>query len=148
MVLNKTDQNLWNLYIRTFHCFRVSNSKIWIDSNLTMPQIKVLIILAHKGKLKVSSIAKILNVKTPNITFILDHLNERGLIKRKRSQDDRRLVQVSLTEKASRLIDKLYQAKSENFIKALSRMSAKEKYALKQGLIALENACQVKSRGD
>ncbi len=139
----KQDQEIYRLYCSSIHCLRAANSKIWAESNLTMPQIKILFILAHKEELTISSIAKMLNVKAPNITYILDHLVEKGMVSRQRDKNDRRQVMASLTNKGQKIVDKFIRAKHERFQKALSKMTDSERKTLKQGLRALEKACKL-----
>lgn len=144
----KEDRDLWKLYCKTIHSLRTSNSKAWIQTDLTMPQIKILFALAHKDELTVSSIAKILDVKVPNVTFILDHLVKKNLVSRKRDKEDRRLVIAALTNKGHKLVSKFIRAKFEGFQKALSNMDNRDKEALWQGLQALERACKSKLKGE
>ncbi len=148
MVRVMEHKDLWNLYCRTIHSFRAANSQAWINADLTMPQLRILFTLAHKGELTVSSIAKQLGVKIPNVTFILDNLVEQDLVSRERSEDDRRLVMVSLTNKGRRLIDGFNQAKFKSFQKALVNMDARDKKALLQGLQALEKSCKIGEKGE
>lgn len=142
------DKELWKTYCNTIHSLHAHNSKTWAQTGLTMPQIKIMFILAHKGELTVSSIANMLNVRAPNVTFILDHLEEQKIVCRKRSRDDRRLVLVTLTKKGHQLFGKLHQANLENFLKTVATMNYKDKEALRQGLKALENACEIQERGE
>jgi len=142
------DKDLWKNYCNTIHSLHAHNSKTWAQIGLTMPQIKIMFILAHKEELTVSAIAKILNVRAPNVTFILDHLEEQKIVCRKRCRDDRRLVLVTLTKKGHQLFGKLHEANLENFLKTVATMSNKDKAALRQGLQALEKACEIQERGE
>ena len=148
MKTKERDENLWKLYHKTACCFRGYNSKTWNRTDVTMPQMKVLFTLAHKGELTVSSIAKALRVKTPNITFILDRLEEQELVSRTRSREDRRLVSINLISKGQKLIDELMREKYESFQKVLEKMTGEEKKALLKGLQALEKACMSKRLED
>ena len=148
MKTKERDENLWKLYHKTACCFRGYNSKTWNRTDVTMPQMKVLFTLAHKGELTVSSIAKALRVKAPNITFILDRLEEQELVSRTRSREDRRLVSINLIGKGQKLIDELMREKYESFQKVLEKMTGEEKKALLRGLQALEKACMSKRLED
>jgi DNA-binding MarR family transcriptional regulator len=141
------NKDLWKLYHKTIHKLRGLDSRVWTETDLTMPQIKIMFILGHRGELNVSSIADILRVRVPNVTFILDNLKEHGFITRKRDQKDRRQVIITLTERGHQAIHKLTEAKSESFNKALSRMNDQDKGALWQGLQALDQACSEDETG-
>jgi len=138
------NKELWKTYCNTIHSLHAHNSKAWAQTGLTMPQIKIMFILSHKGEMTVSSIANMLNVRAPNITFILDHLEEKKIVCRKRCKDDRRLVLVALTKKGHQLFAKLHEANLDNFLKTVAIMKDKDKEALRQGLKALENACKIR----
>jgi len=141
------DKDLWKLYCKTIHSVQATNSSVWAKTALTMPQIKIMFILAHRGEINVSSIAQSLNVRVPNVTFIVDHLEEQKLVARRRSKSDRRQVMIALTNKGRQLIDKFSRAKLESFQKAIAKMSNQDKEALCQGLQALEKACSQEEAG-
>ena len=69
------------------------------EFNLSVVHQFVLTILLKKGVLKASDIAKELNVTTGAVTGLTDKLLGFGLINRERLEDDRRVVQISLTKK-------------------------------------------------
>jgi len=48
-----------------------------------------------------------LNVPGPNLTLLLDRLEERGQIERRRSEEDRRVQHVLLTRKGRALVGRL-----------------------------------------
>jgi len=50
------------------------------------------------------------NVTKGTLTGVLDTLERRGLVVRRRHEDDRRLVSVSLTDKGTKLIAEVYPA--------------------------------------
>ena len=141
------EKGLWKLYCKTIHSLKGPDSRIWTKTELTMPQIKIMFVLAHKGELNVSSIAQSLGVRVPNVTFIVDHLVEQKLVTRRRNRSDRRQVIIALTSKAQQLIDRFSRAKLESFQKALTRMSKQDKEALWQGIQALEKACSEEETG-
>src|SRR5260370_17986969 len=49
-------------------------SGAWMDLDVTMPQMKVLMLLRENGALRVGILARHLNVSTPTITGIVDRL--------------------------------------------------------------------------
>lgn len=142
------DKDLWRLFNKSVHSVKPLDSHSWLDADLTMPQMKILFTLNHKGGQAISSLADMLGVKVPNITFIIHNLEEKGLVSRNRSKSDRRIVIARLTDKGSRLTEKLMRTKSDLFIKALSRMSNRDKRALGRGLGALEKASNVNRKGE
>ena len=71
---------------------------------LTGPQLICLIHLNRSGKLMGSELARAISLSQATVTGILDRLENRGLVDRKRSIEDKRRVFVSLTDKGSDLV--------------------------------------------
>lgn len=67
------------------------------DTRLTESQVNVLELLEKLGPLPQKEIAKQLSVTGGNITMVVDNLQKRDLVERKRWQEDRRVVHVALT---------------------------------------------------
>ena len=68
------------------------------DTRLTESQVNVLELLHNLGPLPQKEIAKSLSVTGGNITMVVDNLQKRDLVERKRWQEDRRVVHVQLTD--------------------------------------------------
>jgi DNA-binding MarR family transcriptional regulator len=73
---------------------------------LTNTQYNVLRILrgSHPAKLACSDIAERMIDRDPDITRLIDRLETRGLVKRSRSRRDRRVIEVSITDKGLALV--------------------------------------------
>lgn len=70
---------------------------------LTYPQFLVLVCLQHCDGQKVSELGDALFLESNTLTPLLKRLESSGLIKRQRSDDDERVVHVSLTTAGARL---------------------------------------------
>lgn len=68
------------------------------DTRLTESQVNVLELLDKMGPLPQKEIAKNLSVTGGNVTMVVDNLQKRDLVQRKRWQEDRRVVHVALTD--------------------------------------------------
>lgn len=80
------------------------------EYGLTGPQYNVLRILRGEGKpLPILEIGSRMIQVVPGITGLVDRLGDAGLVRRERSTTDRRVVYVSITDKALRLLGKLDQ---------------------------------------
>jgi len=75
-------------------------------TQLTTNQYNVLRILrgSHPAKLACSDIAERMIDRDPDITRLVDRLETRGLVKRTRSRQDRRVVEVSISDKGLALV--------------------------------------------
>ena len=75
-------------------------------AQLTTHQYNVLRILrgSHPAKLACSDIGERMIERDPDITRLVDRLETRGLVKRSRSRQDRRVVEVGITDKGLVLV--------------------------------------------
>jgi DNA-binding MarR family transcriptional regulator len=73
---------------------------------LTYPQYLVLLVLWETNDIPVKEISKKLLLKTNTLTPLLKRLENNGVLTRKRSKKDERVVIISLTEKGEQLKNK------------------------------------------
>lgn len=73
---------------------------------LTTTQYNVVRILrgSHPAKLACSDVAARMIERDPDITRLIDRLEKRGLVRRARSRQDRRVVEVGITDKGLALV--------------------------------------------
>jgi DNA-binding MarR family transcriptional regulator len=84
------------------------------DDGLTTGQIRALMCLKHKDEATAGELAKFADLNPASMTAMLDHLEAADVIRRERSSSDRRVVNVSLTERGRGLVDtrrKLWEAR-------------------------------------
>lgn len=79
------------------------------EADLTTSQYNVLRILrgAHPKTLTIGEIGERTIARDPDITRLVDRLDARGLVKRTRSEKDRRVVEVEIARKGLDLLEKL-----------------------------------------
>jgi MarR family 2-MHQ and catechol resistance regulon transcriptional repressor len=86
--------------------------------------------LLHKGPLTISAIGEKVQLASASMTSAIDRLEERGLVHRSLSAEDRRVRRVALTCEGGRFIGDLY-AKHVNDLEAIStEFSQEERKAL------------------
>ncbi|PRA53307.1 MULTISPECIES: MarR family winged helix-turn-helix transcriptional regulator [Pseudomonas] len=74
---------------------------------ITAAQFKVMIIIAQFGVDTPAELCRHLSLDSGSMTRMLDRLEQKDLLLRKRCADDRRLVRLALTEEGQALADKL-----------------------------------------
>jgi MarR family transcriptional regulator, organic hydroperoxide resistance regulator len=74
------------------------------DGGLTLSQYGLLEGLAHRRAARVQELAAAAAISASTATRILDALERRGIVRRTRSDDDRRAVSVSLTGRGQELL--------------------------------------------
>ena len=93
---------------------------------LSYAQFGLLFGLAERGELSASELATYADVTPGSATQMLDSLAAAGLIERRRSERDRRLVLVSLTPHGSEAVAERRARYHECWNAALSQFSAQE----------------------
>lgn len=107
-------------------------SRLLARHGLTMSQFGVLEALYHLGPLSQNELGKKLLKTSGNITMVVDNLEIRALVKRVRSQKDRRSVGVTLTEDGQKLIEKIFQEHVRSIVAELEVLSAAEQETLRR----------------
>ncbi len=69
------------------------------DCGLTVPQMMIVGILSKGGKMKVSDISSEMSLANSTVSGILDRLEKLNIIKRVRSEEDKRVVYIELFDK-------------------------------------------------
>ncbi|HEY7166367.1 MAG TPA: MarR family transcriptional regulator [Candidatus Binatia bacterium] len=95
-----------SLWIRFLRFSLISHKKLEEDLNkigLTAPQFYVLATIGYAGGLPFGEIGAKMMVTVSNLTGIVDRLEEKKIVSRKRDENDRRVVHVVLTEKGAKL---------------------------------------------
>lgn len=75
---------------------------------MTTPQFGVLEALYHIGPLSLGELASKLLVTGGNVTYVMDRLEQQGLVERERSKEDRRVVKARLTAEGRKLVDGVF----------------------------------------
>ena len=81
----------------------------WFNVNLTMPQLRVLLVLFADGPTSMRVLSSTVGVATATATGIVDRLVERGLVIRESHPEDRRVVVCRLSEKGQELLNRLWE---------------------------------------
>jgi DNA-binding MarR family transcriptional regulator len=104
-----------------------------MKSRLTMIQIRTLIYIYENKIVKPTEIAKKFKITPASVTSQIDKLVKDGWLKRVRNEDDKRVIEVELTEMGKRElpneIEKLHKS-CEWIFKSLDRQEQKELFEL------------------
>jgi DNA-binding MarR family transcriptional regulator len=109
----------------------------WLDLDLTMKQLKVLLVLDALGPCRPSVIASAIGASPANATGVLDRLESAGYIARQPDPADRRALLVHPTEAAQSMVSSLHTSGQQRLVRALVEMVDVDLAALARGLDAL-----------
>ncbi|WP_448564051.1 MarR family winged helix-turn-helix transcriptional regulator [Thalassotalea ganghwensis] len=98
------------------------SKKLSKETGLTSPQLLVLQAIANHDDAMVKEIAETINLSSATITSILDRLEKRELVIRKRSTTDKRKVGVTLTPLGEEIIKDSPKPLQEHFITRFESM--------------------------
>ncbi|UKN00353.1 MarR family transcriptional regulator [Paracrocinitomix mangrovi] len=76
------------------------------ELDITYPQYLVLLVLWKEDKQKVTSISHQIKLETNTLTPLLQRMEAKGIISRKKSKTDERSIVVSLTQKGKKMEQK------------------------------------------
>lgn len=88
-------------------------------AGLTGPQLWALQILVASGPVKLSALAQQMYLRPATVVGIVDRLEAKGLVSRTRSTEDRRAVDLALTEEGERVIENAPQVAQAMLLKGL-----------------------------
>jgi MarR family transcriptional regulator, 2-MHQ and catechol-resistance regulon repressor len=110
---------------------RVVGSRISADG-LTLPQFAILEALHHLGPLSLGELAEKLLVTGGNITYVMDRLEDQGLVVRRRSDEDRRVVRAHLTAEGRELIGSIFPDHARHVRDMVDHLSVGEQDELRE----------------
>ncbi|MET9344182.1 MULTISPECIES: MarR family winged helix-turn-helix transcriptional regulator [unclassified Nonomuraea] len=102
--------------------FAQDRSSPLFSSNLTMSQLKVIILLAYTGSASGQELATNLGVGLATVTGIVDRLIGHGLVTRHEDPHDRRVRRVELTDAGRTLIEQLNDAGLRHYRRIMQRL--------------------------
>ncbi|MBM7651210.1 MarR family winged helix-turn-helix transcriptional regulator [Neobacillus cucumis] len=106
-------------------------------NKLSITEFSVLEVLYHKGKQTIHQIGQCILISSGSMTYCLDKLEQRGLLKRNACPDDRRAIHVTLTEEGNEwmnefmpkyhevvndMFDSLNSDEADTFVKLLKKV--------------------------
>ena len=128
---NGSDKELISLdsYIilsRATESINLKINRMLKEAGFTENQFKVIDALYHLGPLTQKTLGEKLLTSGGNITMVIDNLEIRGLVKRIRGTDDRRLFSINLTKKGVRETENILPKVVKMIIAEMKVLSNKE----------------------
>lgn len=96
------------------------------EEGLTVTQLGVLEALLHGGAMVQSTLAEKLLTSASNLTTVLDNLERDGHVRRERSTEDRRQVEVSLTPQGRDRIEDVFPRHARRITRLFAALEPEE----------------------
>lgn len=116
---------------RIIRAIDLYSGRLRMTCDITVPQLISLLAIVESGSLTATDLAKRAYLSTSTIIGIIDRLERKGLVKRVRNRRDRRVIDISATEKGVALAKAAPSPLQENLADSLKRLPEVE-----QGTIA------------
>ncbi len=122
--------------------------KEWLHLDLTMPQLKVVLLLFTSGPSRMSAIASEMGFSMATATGVVDRLVDRGLVLREGDPSDRRVVMCRLSEEGDMLINGLWQMSQDQLGGMMRSLAPAQLRLIARALDALVQAGQATHRDE
>ena len=128
------------LYSQLFNALLSAHTDAWLNVELTIPQIKALLVIAARGSATGSQLARGLGVGLPSVTRFVDRLCEHGLIERSEDPEDRRVSYVVPTAAGRAFVENLHNYRRETLTTFLCRLDDDQLHEVERGVLYLVEA--------
>jgi DNA-binding MarR family transcriptional regulator len=105
--------------------------------SVSAPQVACLLALRDNGPISLSQIARKIMVESSTVTGIIDRLEQKGLVIRKRVSLDRRVITVELTDAGRRLAANAPPPIQHKIVKGLRKIDEGERTQIIEALSRL-----------
>lgn len=132
---NDEELRALNAYINLLRCCETVSSdttRQLAAEKLTVGQFGTLEALYHLGPLCQRDIGKKLLKSGGNVTTVVDNLEKRGLVVRRRMAEDRRYYSVDLTEEGRALIARIMPCQVDGIRRRMAVLTATEQDTLRR----------------
>ncbi|WP_043933519.1 MarR family winged helix-turn-helix transcriptional regulator [Bacillus sp. EB01] len=118
------------LYIVLSRAFKAINeqvNKLIQENGLNPTEFAVLELLYHKGDQPMQQIGSKILIASGSITYVVDKLEQKGLLQRVACPTDRRVTFAAITDKGKDFIEEVFPSHEQNIHEIMSRISEDER---------------------
>lgn len=98
-----------------------------VDDVVTVPQLRVMMMIETAGAVNLSAVAAGLQVSASNASRICDRLQKTGMVDRRDDPSDRRNVTLTLTSDGQTLINKVLRHRRTAIRRVLQQMTPRQR---------------------
>jgi DNA-binding MarR family transcriptional regulator len=111
-----------------------------VEDRVTLPQFRMLVVLAGHGETKLVTLADVLNVNSSTAMRMAGRLTAAELIVREVNPDNRRESLIRLTGEGQRIVDEVTARRRQEIGMIVSRLSPEQCRALVEAMNAFNEA--------
>jgi DNA-binding MarR family transcriptional regulator len=110
----------------TLREIRCIGSERLLRQGVSMGHLHLMSVIDRHGEMAMSRLAEVLDVSVSNATGLIDRMEERGLVARRRVADDRRVVLVGLTEAGQQALTDLELLRNDLLARILGHLDDRQ----------------------
>ncbi len=125
-----TPEGLYDLFLENLKKFLYPQEWVTLDLSFSKSELLTLLLVEKEGQVIMSQISEYVNSSMSTATGIVERLVQRGYLVRERSEADRRIVLVTLTEQGKAFVAELKRLAFSYIRAALGALTAAEQKSL------------------
>jgi MarR family 2-MHQ and catechol resistance regulon transcriptional repressor len=130
---------LWFMLMRTHYAITKLARRDIESRGITTTEFSVLENLYRQGSLTLGDVGNCALLTSGSTTYVIDKLEQRGLIARRASDEDRRVIHTSLTDAGRELITSILPEHAKAIHAAMAGLTEEDRAALRGLLTTLAN---------
>lgn len=142
------DLHIFHSLRRISQAVDIQSKKLSAKHQITGQQLVCLYLLAQESPLTVKAIGEKIYISSGTLVGILDRLESKGLVLRAQNLQDRRKLNVMITDKGRELVNNTPNPLQEMLYDSLSPLPEMEKATLAFSLEKIANMLQTSKPGD
>lgn len=120
---------LWVVLARCYRALSERTGRDAVRHGLTLSEFAVLEALFHKGDLPIGDLGDRVLLTSGSMTYVVDKLEERHLVARRRCAEDLRVIYATITPAGRRLMASIFPSHAEVVRQATAGLTLDEKRA-------------------
>lgn len=134
--MNQIDEVLIGLR-RVIRAIDLHSKRLIKTASVTGPQLRLLQLIRQNAGASIKHLAQEMSLSQATVTTIIDRLENRGILSRVRSDQDKRKVHLVLTEEGNAILAKAPAALQDEFIARFEQLSDWERHMILAAVLRL-----------
>ena len=126
----------------------VAQSVAEVEDVVSLPQLRVLVLVADRGSLNLGQVAEALGVHPSNATRIVERLAVAGLLHRTEQPTDRRYLSLELTDRGHDVVQQVMAHRRTSILEVMAQMTGPQRRALARALETFAKAAGEPPHGE
>lgn len=126
----------------------VARSLVELEDQVSLPQWRVLVLLATRGRLNLGQVATALGVHPSNATRMVEKLVVAGLVERTDDPQDRRYLVLDLTRQGHGIVEQVMAHRRASIVAVMENMTSARRRSLAKALESFSRAAGEDGDGD